>query len=105
MGTTMITAALGWLGMAGTFGAYVLLWRGRLASESLTYSLLNTVGGLLGGMASAAYGAWPSVASNLVWAAVGLHGVVTALRRRGAVPLVTLAAAEQAPVPQTELVA
>jgi hypothetical protein len=78
----MLTAALGWLGMGGTFVAYLLLARGRLASESLGYAVLNTVGGLLGGAASTLYGAWPSVASNVVWATVGMHSVVVALQRR-----------------------
>jgi hypothetical protein len=69
----MLIATLGWLGTLGTFWAYLLVSRGRLASHSLSYSLLNVVGGLLAGVASAAYGAWPSVVSNVVWAAVGLH--------------------------------
>ena len=84
--TTMVTAALGWLGMAGTFLAYVLLWKGRLSPESLAYALLNTAGGLLGGTASALYGAWPSVASNVVWALVGLQSVITAWSQRDASP-------------------
>lgn len=69
----MLIATLGWLGTAGTFVAYLLLSRGWLAAQSLTYSVLNVTGGLLAACASAAYGAWPSVVSNLVWAAVGLH--------------------------------
>ena len=69
----MLIATLGWLGTLGTFGAYLLLSRGWLATHSLTYSMLNVVGGLLAACASAAYGAWPSVVSNVVWAVVGLH--------------------------------
>ncbi|RYB93726.1 hypothetical protein EUA93_04750 [Nocardioides oleivorans] len=78
----MIAAALGWVGTMGTFAAYILLWRGKLGSDSLTYALMNTVGGFLGGAASAYYGAWPSVASNFVWAAVGLQSIVVEVRRR-----------------------
>lgn len=78
----MLTAALGWLGMGGTFVAYLLLARGRLGSESLGYALLNALGGILGGIASTLYGAWPSVASNVVWATIGMHSVVVALQRR-----------------------
>jgi hypothetical protein len=87
-----VTAALGWLGMAGTMSAYVLLSRGRLASESLVYTLLNTVGGVLGGIASILYGAWPSVASNFLWAAIGLVSAVQLAphRRRGVVGLVAV---------------
>ena len=75
----MLIETLGWLGTAGTFGAYLLLSRGWLTSHSLSYSMLNVVGGVLAGSASAAYGAWPSVVSNLVWAAVGLHAVAQTL--------------------------
>ena len=79
-----MTAALGWLGMGGTVLAYVLLSQGRVASESLSYALLNAVGGLLAGAASAMYGAWPSAASNILWATLGLQGVLAATRRPAA---------------------
>ena len=92
----MLSAALGWLGMAGTFVAYLLLWRGRVASESLTYATLNAVGGLLGGTGSVLYGAWPSAASNFVWAAIGLHSIVVSVGTR-------TAAAAGSPDPDVEL--
>jgi hypothetical protein len=72
----MLAASLGWLGTAGTFVAYLLLWRGRLTAQSRRYALLNVTGGLMAGLASASYGAWPSAVSNFVWAAVGLHSVL-----------------------------
>ncbi|WP_425458204.1 CBU_0592 family membrane protein [Aeromicrobium fastidiosum] len=72
----MTAALLGWLGTAGTLAAYGLLWRGRLTSTSRRYALLNVVGGLLAGTASGLYGAWPSAASNVVWAALGLHSML-----------------------------
>lgn len=77
-----MAAALGWIGTAGTFVAYLLLWRGRVGSESLVYALMNACGGLLAGAASVLYGAWPSAASNFVWAAIGVHSTMTALHRR-----------------------
>lgn len=81
----MLTAVLGWVGTAGTFAAYLLLWKGRLTSGSLTYAALNAVGGLLGGTASALYGAWPSAASNAIWAVIGLQSAATILLRRSRV--------------------
>lgn len=78
----IVAAALGWIGTTGTFVAYLLLWRGRVGSESLVYALMNTMGGLLAGTASALYGAWPSAVSNFVWAAIGIHSTIAALRRR-----------------------
>lgn len=82
----MLIVTLGWVGTAGTFGAYLLLSRGWLSSHSLTYSLLNVAGGLLAGGASVAYGAWPSVVSNLVWAAIGLQAAVQTLLERRRTP-------------------
>jgi len=78
----MIAAAMGWIGTVGTIGAYVMLSRGRWQAASLRYAALNGLGGLLAATASAAYGAWPSVASNLLWSAVAAHSAVTTLHQR-----------------------
>ena len=78
----MIAAAMGWIGTVGTIGAYVMLSRGHWHSSSLRYAALNGAGGVLCGAASAGYGAWPSVASNVVWSAVALHSAVMTLRER-----------------------
>jgi hypothetical protein len=77
---------MGWLGTVGSISAYVLLTRGRWQATSLRYSGLNAAAGLVSGTASAVYGAWPSVGSNLLWAAIALHSVATTLlqRRRAA---------------------
>ena len=68
----MVIAVVGWAGAALLLGAYALVSAGRLAGGGLTFQLMN-----LGG-AAAVTGAWPSVALNLVWLAVG---AVTLLRR------------------------
>jgi hypothetical protein len=95
----MIAAVMGWIGTFGTIGAYVMLSRGSWNSTSLRYAALNGVGGMLGACASAAYGAWPSVASNLVWSAVALHSAVVTLQaRRGR----QLASVHQLPVSPTD---
>ena len=81
-----MAALLGWLGTLGTFGAYLLLSRGRWTATSLRYSGLNALGGAAGAIGSSLYGAWPSAVSNLLWAALGSHAVVSTLleRRRAA---------------------
>lgn len=86
----MFAAALGWIGTVGTMGAYVMLTRGRWQATSVRYGVLNLLGGLLGAAGSTAYGAWPSVASNLVWAGVSLHSVLHTLRARREVTVVAL---------------
>lgn len=80
----MMAAVMGWIGTLGTMGAYVMLTRGRWHSGSLRYSALNGVGGLLCAGGSAAYAAWPSVVSNLVWSGVAVHSAVLAVRDRRA---------------------
>ncbi len=81
----MIAAAMGWLGTIGSISAYLMLSRGTWASSSIRYSVLNGLAGLLGAFASGVYGAWPSVTSNLLWAAIAAHSAWTTLRERRAV--------------------
>lgn len=90
----MLASAMGWIGTIGGISAYVLLSRGRWDATSLRYSALNGLAGVLAGGASAAYGAWPSVFSNLVWTAIAVHSAVTTVRRRRA----PLAVVETMPV-------
>ena len=78
----MLASAMGWIGTTGSICAYLLLSRGQWDATSLRYSLLNLVAGVLAGSASALYGAWPSVGSNVLWCAIAVHSVVTTLRRR-----------------------
>jgi hypothetical protein len=78
----MIAAAMGWIGTAGSICAYVLLSQGRWHAQSLRYSALNGLAGVLAGGASAAYGAWPSVAANIVWTAIAVQSAATTLRSR-----------------------
>jgi hypothetical protein len=90
----MITSAMGWIGTVGSICAYVLLSRGRWHATSLRYSALNGAAGVLAGTASAVYGAWPSVGSNLLWTGIAVHSAVTTLRERRS----HLAAVEPLPV-------
>jgi hypothetical protein len=77
----MIATALGWIGTIGTFVAYLLVSRGHLNADSRRYGSLNMVGGLLGGSAAVVWGAWPSAASNFVWAIIGAATVYSASHR------------------------
>ena len=77
-------SVLGWIGTVGTFTAYVLMLRGSWLPTTKRYLWFNTVGGLFAMGSAIAFGAWPSVVSNLVWAAMGLYGLID-LMRRGAV--------------------
>jgi hypothetical protein len=83
--TELVVDVAGWIGMALLIGAYALVTAGRLAGPSLTFQVMNLVGGGLLMVNSGWYGAWPSAALNLVWVVIGTVGLVRAgLRRRTA---------------------
>jgi hypothetical protein len=67
-----VIAVIGWAGAALLLLAYTLVSMRRLEGRSLAFQLLNLLGsaGLAGN--SAANGAWPSAALNLVWMAVAV---------------------------------
>ena len=74
---------VGWAGMALLISAYALVTAGRLAGTSLTFQVMNLLGGALLMVNSAYYGAWPSAALNLVWVVIGTVGMARAgVRRR-----------------------
>ena len=97
----MLAAAMGWIGTLGTIGAYVMLSRGYVSPTSIRYGVLNLVGGMLGATGSAAYGAWPSVASNLVWSGVALQSVLMTLRARRPLHVVAVEAPSEEPDEQS----
>ncbi len=76
----MIAATLGWVGAVGTLFAYLAVSRGWLCGKSRRYATLNIAGGVMAGVAAGMYGAWPSAASNLVWALIGAATLATHLR-------------------------
>ena len=73
----LLLAAVGWAGAALLLSAYALVSTNRLAGGGVTFQLMNLAGAAGLAANSAVNGAWPSVALNLVWIAVGL----TALAR------------------------
>jgi hypothetical protein len=79
-----LVTALGWVGAVTCLVAYVMVTRGRWAPSSGRYQLTNVVSGALMGLVAARSGVWPSVATNLVWTAVGVYAVAVILvaRRR-----------------------
>ena len=92
----LVGTILGWVGTLGTFSAYVLMMRGTWLPSTRAYLAFNAVGGLLAAAGALAFGAWPSVASNVVWGVMGAYGLYTTYRRRSlsgaeaAVPVVTM---------------
>ena len=82
MGLSLLIDVAGWIGMALLIGAYALVTTGRILGPSLTFQLMNLVGGGLLMVNSAWYGAWPSAALNFVWVIIGSVGLVRARLRK-----------------------
>jgi hypothetical protein len=63
---------VGWVGAALLLAAYILLSLGRLRGASFVYQLMNLVGAA--GLAANGFwnGAFPSVALNVIWMAMGI---------------------------------
>jgi hypothetical protein len=64
--------ALGWIGAGLFLVSYVATSSGSLAVRSPTYQGANVLAAGLFVVASSSRHAWPSVALNVVWIAVGL---------------------------------
>ena len=65
---------VGWYGAVAILGAYGLLTADALSSESVAYQGLNISGALALVVLAVNKKAWPAVALNLVWAAIGIAG-------------------------------
>lgn len=80
--TGLLVEAVGWAGAAVLLVAYGLLATKRLA-DGATYHLMNLVGAAGLGLNGAYHGAFPSVALNVVWVALGAVALRGVRPRRG----------------------
>jgi hypothetical protein len=78
--------AVGWAGAVLLLAAYVAVATRRLTGHGAAFHGLNLLGSAGLAANSAASGAFPSVALNLVWMAVGLVAVVRGRARRTPAP-------------------
>jgi hypothetical protein len=77
---TMISGYAGWLGAAGTMGAYGLVSQRRLDASSVTYQVTNAVGAGLLALSALSADNWPSLAANLVWMVIAVLSLGRAAR-------------------------
>jgi hypothetical protein len=66
---------VGWSGAALILGAYALLSTARVKGESVTYHMMNMVGGAALLLNSAWNGAMPSAALNLIWTGIAVYAL------------------------------
>ena len=71
---------VGWAGALALLIAYGLLTAGRLQATDRTCVGLNLAGSAGLALNGAAHTAWPSMALNLLWLAIALHGLHAARR-------------------------
>ncbi len=69
--TTFWIDAAGWVGVIALLAAYGLISAKRLDGASVLYQGLNVLGSMLLIINSSYYGAYPSVAVNIVWIGIG----------------------------------
>jgi hypothetical protein len=73
MSETFLVDVAGWLGVAALLAAYGLVSAKRLEGNSVLYQGLNVLGAGLLIVNSFYYGAYPSVAINLIWIGIGVY--------------------------------
>ncbi len=66
---------LGWLGAAALVAAYWLVSTRKTTGDATRYQVLNLIGSVLVLINSLYYGAYPSVAVNGVWVAIGVYAL------------------------------
>jgi formate hydrogenlyase subunit 3/multisubunit Na+/H+ antiporter MnhD subunit len=72
---SILVQAIGWIGAVMVVGAYLLLTTKKIRSGSRAYQLLNLFGSIGVLVNALAYGAFPSVAINVVWFVIAIYGL------------------------------
>ena len=81
MSQLLVYDGLGWIGAACVLVPYAMVSTGRLAGTAPAFRTFNVAGGILL-MANAWYHrAFPSLAVNALWIAIGLYTMTTARRK------------------------
>src|SRR3954470_17043607 len=76
----VVAATGGWIGAIGTVGAYAMVSQRRMEAHSLRFQAINVACAALLSVRALSVHNWPSMASNLVWMAIGAHALLCARR-------------------------
>ena len=74
----VVAATGGWIGAIGTVGAYARVSQRRMEAHSLRFQTINVACAALLAVSALSVHNWPSMASNLVWMAIGVHALLGA---------------------------
>lgn len=69
---------IGWTGSGLVVLAYGLVSTNRLKGNSVTYQILNLMGGVFLFINTVYYGAYPSSFTNIVWISIAVAAIVRA---------------------------
>jgi len=83
MGEALLVDVVGWMGVIGLLVAYGLVSAKRVEGDSVVYQVLNVVGSGLLIVNSFYYGAYPSVAINVLWIGIGGYTLLRVWQGRG----------------------
>lgn len=82
----IVLVSLGWLGVVCCTVGYLLLSMKIIKAESLSFQLLNIIGGLLLVATAIDSSDMPNAVANLLWMFIGIYALVRQLRgQRGRV--------------------
>jgi hypothetical protein len=80
--TGLVVDLLGWFGAAVVVVAYALVSSGRVGGRAVGYQVMNLGGSALLILNTAYHGALPSLAVNVIWAAVAAATLARGLKPR-----------------------
>lgn len=78
----MWTDIVGWIGAALVIIAYFLVSTKKLPPTSVTYQLMNLIGALGVGINVFTQKAYPSLAIQIMWAAIAIFGLYKSIQSR-----------------------
>lgn len=76
----IVLVSLGWLGVVCCTAAYLLLSMKIITAESLSFQLLNIIGGLFLVATAVDTSDMPNVVANLLWMFIGIYALVRQMR-------------------------
>ncbi|TDQ06706.1 CBU_0592 family membrane protein [Pedobacter metabolipauper] len=80
----IIITSIGWLGVALCTLGYLLLTMRKIDAESLSFQLLNIIGGLCLVATAVDSNDIPNAAANILWMFIGVYAVARQSRTRNA---------------------
>lgn len=76
----IVLVSLGWLGVICCTVGYLLLSMKIIRAESLSFQLLNIIGGLLLVATAVESSDMPNAVANLLWMFIGIYALVRQMR-------------------------